>query len=66
MYHNRSPNDEASEHNFEFVDLDTLLSQSDFIICTCAATKQTEKILSGIHQIGQELAGINLLHASFK
>ena len=28
--------------------------------------KQTEKILSGIHQIGQELAGINLLHASFK
>jgi hypothetical protein len=28
--------------------------------------KQTEKILSGIHQIGQELAGINLLHSSFK
>lgn len=26
--------------------------------------KQTEKILSGIHQIGQELSGINLLHTS--
>lgn len=25
------------------------------------STKQTEKILSGIHQIGQELSGINLL-----
>jgi predicted RNase H-like HicB family nuclease len=26
------------------------------------SSKQTEKILSGIHQIGQELSGINLLH----
>jgi hypothetical protein len=26
--------------------------------------KQTEKILSGIHQIGQELSGINLLQTA--
>lgn len=26
------------------------------------STKQTEKILTGIHQIGQELAEINLIH----
>lgn len=28
------------------------------------SAKQTEKILSGIHQIGQELSGINLLHTA--
>jgi len=28
------------------------------------STKQTEKILSGIHQIGQELTGINLLQTN--
>ncbi|MGB1451231.1 MAG: helix-turn-helix domain-containing protein, partial [Marinirhabdus sp.] len=28
------------------------------------SAKQTEKILSGIHQIGQELSGINLLQAT--
>ena len=28
------------------------------------SAKQTEKILSGIHQIGQELSGINLLQTS--
>jgi len=28
------------------------------------SSKQTEKILSGIHQIGQELSGINLLHTA--
>ena len=26
--------------------------------------KQAEKILSGIHQIGEELSGINLLHTA--
>ena len=28
------------------------------------SSKQTEKILAGIHQIGQELSGINLLHTT--
>ena len=28
------------------------------------SAKQTEKILSGIHQIGQELSGINLLQTA--
>lgn len=28
------------------------------------SSKQTEKILSGIHQIGQELSGLNLLHTT--
>jgi len=28
------------------------------------SAKQTEKILSGIHQIGQELSGINLLQTT--
>ena len=44
IYHNRSPNQEAVEYGFEYVSLDELLSESDFLICTCAATKETEKI----------------------
>lgn len=28
------------------------------------SAKQTERILNGIHQIGQELSGINLLHTA--
>lgn len=28
------------------------------------SAKQTEKILTGIHQIGQELSGLNLLHTA--
>ena len=44
MYHNRNPNQDAGAYNFEYVSLDKLLSESDFVICTCAATKQTEKI----------------------
>jgi lactate dehydrogenase-like 2-hydroxyacid dehydrogenase len=46
MYHNRKPNEEANENNFEYVSLDKLLSESDFVICTCAATKETEKIFN--------------------
>ena len=44
IYHNRNPNQEAGEYGFEYVSLDKLLSGSDFLICTCAATKETEKI----------------------
>lgn len=43
IYHNRKHNEEASQYGFEYVDLDTLLQQSDFLIVTCSATKDTEK-----------------------
>ena len=46
MYHNRNVSEEASEQNFEYVSLDALLNESDFVICTCAATQQTEKIFN--------------------
>jgi glyoxylate/hydroxypyruvate reductase len=46
MYHNRKPNEEANEHNFEYVSLNKLLNESDFLICTCAATKETEKFFN--------------------
>ena len=45
LYHNRKPNEQAPSQ-YEFVDLDTLLQESDFVICTCAATKQTENIFN--------------------
>lgn len=45
LYHNRKPNKEAPT-GYEYVDLDTLLKESDFLICTCAATKQTENIFN--------------------
>lgn len=43
IYHNRKPNEEASKHGFEYVDLDTLLAESDFLVVTCSATKDTDK-----------------------
>ena len=46
IYHNRKPNPDANEEGFEYVDLDTLLKESDFLICTCAATKETERIFN--------------------
>ncbi len=43
LYHNRKPNEQAPSE-YKFVDLDILLRESDFVICTCAANKQTENI----------------------
>ena len=37
---------EADNLNLQNVDLSTLLEESDFLICTCAATKETEKIFN--------------------
>jgi lactate dehydrogenase-like 2-hydroxyacid dehydrogenase len=44
LYCNRNPKQNAQALNLEYVDFDTLLKESDFLICTCAATKETEKI----------------------
>ena len=46
IYNNRRVNQEAAEQGYEHVDLDTLLRESDFLICTCAATKETEKFFN--------------------
>ncbi|CAF0979894.1 unnamed protein product [Brachionus calyciflorus] len=46
IYHNRKPNEEGAKQGYEYVDLDTLLSQSDFLIVTCSATKETEKFFN--------------------
>lgn len=42
MYHNRNINTEANERGFEYVSLERLLSESDFLICTCALTSETK------------------------
>ena len=41
IYHNRNERDMQDEHKFKYVDLDSLLAQSDFLICTCALTDET-------------------------
>ena len=35
IYHNRSVNSEAESLGFKRVELETLLNESDFLICTC-------------------------------
>ena len=44
IYNNRRPSEEGKAAGYEYADLDTLLKESDFLICTCAATKETERI----------------------
>lgn len=46
IYHNRKPSEEASKHGYEYVDLDTLLENSDFLIVACSASKDTDKFFS--------------------
>lgn len=41
IYHNRNANDEAEKSNLKYVDFETLLKESDFLICTCASTNET-------------------------
>lgn len=43
LYHNRSINAEAEKCGFEYVPLDTLFAESDFLIVACALTKETKK-----------------------
>jgi glyoxylate/hydroxypyruvate reductase len=46
IYNNRNKNEIAAELGYEYVDMDTLLQESDFLICSCAATKETEHIFN--------------------
>lgn len=46
MYHNRHVNPEASKNGLEYVDLETLLAASDFLICTCALTSETKELFN--------------------
>lgn len=46
IYHNRNRSHEADRLGYKHVDLDTLLSESDFVICSCAATKSTERVFN--------------------
>lgn len=43
IYHNRKVNEEAAKLNYQYVDVETLLAESDILLCTCASTKETEK-----------------------
>ncbi len=48
IYNNRNPKPEEAlkEFNGEYVCFDSLLAQSDFLICCCAATDETNKIFN--------------------
>lgn len=46
IYHNRSENPKAKEFGFQYVDLNTLLKESDFLICTCALTEETKNLFN--------------------
>ena len=43
LYSGHSPKDEAKEVGAEFVDFDTLLGSSDFVLECCALTKKKTK-----------------------
>ena len=44
IYHNRRENAEAAaKYKCEYVDLDTLLAESDILVCLCASTRETER-----------------------
>ena len=40
IYNNRKPNPEADQLGCEFVSFDGLLSNSDFLICTCSVSQE--------------------------
>ena len=42
LYHDVVKNVHADSSIYEFVDLDTLLAESDILICMCSLTKETE------------------------
>jgi len=46
LYCNRSQNAECDALGMKFVDIDTLLAESDFLISVCAATKDTIKLFN--------------------
>lgn len=46
LYHNRNPVAEAREVGAEYVDLDTLLAQSDFVSLHCPLTPETQHLIN--------------------
>ncbi|NEP84912.1 MAG: D-glycerate dehydrogenase, partial [Okeania sp. SIO3B3] len=46
LYHNRTPKPEAAEVNAEYVNLDTLLAESDFVIVLCPLTEETYHLVN--------------------
>lgn len=46
LYHNRSPRPEAAEMGAIYVDLDTLLAESDFVLLLTALTPETHHLIN--------------------
>jgi glyoxylate/hydroxypyruvate reductase len=46
IYANLDPVKEAEAEGFQHVDLDTLLAESDFLLCACTANKETENFFN--------------------
>ncbi len=46
LYHNRNPVAEAGEVDAEYVDLDALLAQSDFVSLHCPLTPETQHLIN--------------------
>jgi lactate dehydrogenase-like 2-hydroxyacid dehydrogenase len=42
IYNNRKENQDAIRLNYEFVDFDQLLNESDFIVCAASLNKENE------------------------
>ncbi|QIH75445.1 D-glycerate dehydrogenase [Macrococcoides canis] len=46
LYHNRSHSDQAEQLGAQYVDFDTLLEESDFIICAAPLTDETKHVFN--------------------
>jgi glyoxylate/hydroxypyruvate reductase len=46
IYANLEPVKEAEAEGYEFVSNDTLLAESDFLLCACTANKETENFFN--------------------
>jgi glyoxylate/hydroxypyruvate reductase len=46
IYTKSKPSEEAKAEGYEFVTVDTLLAESDFLICACTVNKETEKFFN--------------------
>jgi glyoxylate/hydroxypyruvate reductase len=66
IYSNRKPSEEADQRGYQYVYMQTLLKESDFLIVTCAATKETERIfdLEMFKQMKRDSIFINVSRGS--
>ena len=46
LYNNRSRNQSADALNYEYASFDELLKHSDFVICSCSANQDSEKLFN--------------------